>query len=148
MSESGVISQRQGSKAVLQSHANFRVLLCRQSIELNEFMACIKTPSSSQSLASRPTSAPSTPPPSAATSSPTSADYLLANQPFNDSDWFPRRRALAFRRAAQRQFQLRLGAALHPSPHASPTQILRGIPGLVLANGKTNRIYRTRRAIL
>jgi type I restriction-modification system DNA methylase subunit len=68
------------------------------------------------------------------------ADYVLANPPFNDSDTalrgsafleseatagrersegqFPqgRRRALAVRRPAQGQRQLRLGAALHPPP--------------------------------
>ena len=62
------------------------------------------------------------------------ADYVLANPPFNDSDWggelLQGRQALEVRRAARRQRQLRLGAALHPPPRARP-----GIAGFVLANG-------------
>ena len=50
------------------------------------------------------------------------ADYVLANPPFNDSDWrgelLQGRQALGLRRAARRQRQLRLGAALHPPPRA------------------------------
>ena len=50
------------------------------------------------------------------------ADYVLANPPFNDSDWggdlLTRRRALEVRHPARGQRQLRLGAALHPSPRA------------------------------
>ncbi len=55
------------------------------------------------------------------------ADYVLANPPFNDSDWFRkrRRRALAVRRPAQGQRQLRLGAALHPPPRALRASRLR-----------------------
>ena len=48
------------------------------------------------------------------------ADYVLANPPFNELRLVPqgRRRALAVRRAAQGQCQLRMGAALHPSSRA------------------------------
>ena len=46
------------------------------------------------------------------------ADYVLANPPFNDSDWCGngRRCPLAVRHSTRRQRQLRLGAALPPSP--------------------------------
>jgi type I restriction enzyme M protein len=58
---------------------------------------------------------------------------VLANPPFNDSDWRGDRLlkddALEVRRAAGGQRQLRLGAALHPPPGAD------GIAGFVLANG-------------
>ena len=50
------------------------------------------------------------------------ADFILANPPFNISDWgrrpADRRQALAVRRPAQGQRQLRLGAAYRPSPGA------------------------------
>jgi type I restriction enzyme M protein len=49
------------------------------------------------------------------------ADFILANPPFNVSDWGgerPRRQALEVRRAARRQRQLRLGAAHRPPPGA------------------------------
>jgi type I restriction enzyme S subunit len=56
------------------------------------------------------------------------ADYVLANPPFNDSDWGgepARRRALEVRRAARGQRQLRLGAALPPPPRAHRHRRLR-----------------------
>ena len=50
------------------------------------------------------------------------ADYVLANPPFNDSDWrgelLARGQALAVRQAVHVQRQLRLGAALHLPPGA------------------------------
>ena len=49
------------------------------------------------------------------------ADYVLANPaPFNDSDWFRKDDDVRwqYRRPAQGQRQLRLGAALHPPPRA------------------------------
>ena len=81
----------------------------------------------------RPTSAPSTADTFRRDLHPDlSADYVLANRPFNDSRLVPqgRRRALAVRRAAQGQRQLRLGAALHPPPRRRS-----GMAGFVLANG-------------
>ena len=67
------------------------------------------------------------------------ADYILANPPFNDSDWHRngRRRALEVWRAAQGQRQLRLGAALHPPPRAQRLCRLRA--GQRLACRPTNR---------
>ena len=57
------------------------------------------------------------------------ADYVLANPPFNDSDWggelLQGRQALEVRRAAGRQRQLRLGPALHPPPRADRDRRLR-----------------------
>ncbi len=57
------------------------------------------------------------------------ADYVLANPPFNDSDWrgelLEGRQALGLRRAARGQRQLRLGAALHPPPGAHRARRLR-----------------------
>jgi hypothetical protein len=46
------------------------------------------------------------------------ADYVLANPPFNDSDWFRKDDDVRWQYgvAAERQRQLCLGAALHPSP--------------------------------
>ena len=48
------------------------------------------------------------------------ADYVLANPPFNDSDWFRKDDDVRwqYRRPAPGQRQLRLGAALHPPPRA------------------------------
>ena len=46
------------------------------------------------------------------------AQFVIANPPFNDSDWHrvEDECAVEVRRAAQGQRQLRVGAALHPSP--------------------------------
>ena len=52
------------------------------------------------------------------------ADYVLANPPFNDSDWrgelLRDDKRWKYGVAARRQRQLRLGAALHPPPRARP----------------------------
>jgi type I restriction enzyme M protein len=57
------------------------------------------------------------------------ADYVIANPPFNDSDWGgdapARRRALEVWRAARRQRELRLGAALPAPPRADRHRGLR-----------------------
>ena len=51
------------------------------------------------------------------------ADFILANPPFNVSDWSgataARRPPLGIRRSARRQRQLRLDSALHPPPAAA-----------------------------
>ena len=46
------------------------------------------------------------------------ADYVLANPPFNDSDWIRNDEDVPLEvwHPAERQRQLRLGSALHPSP--------------------------------
>ena len=48
------------------------------------------------------------------------ADYVLANPPFNDSDWFRKDDDVRWQYGVPpaRQRQLRLGAALHPPPRA------------------------------
>jgi type I restriction enzyme M protein len=62
------------------------------------------------------------------------ADFILANPPFNISDWggarLAKRQTLAVRRAAGGQRQLRLGAAHRPPPRRR-----RRTAGFVLANG-------------
>jgi type I restriction enzyme M protein len=61
------------------------------------------------------------------------ADYVLANPPFNDSDWGGDQLRddvrWKFGTSPGRQRQLRLGAALHPPPGPH------GMAGFVLANG-------------
>ncbi len=61
------------------------------------------------------------------------ADYVLANPPFNDSDWFRKDddAALAVGCPAPGQRQLRLGAALHPPPRARRHGRLRPRPFLL-----------------
>lgn len=62
------------------------------------------------------------------------ADFVIANPPFNVSDWWDaktrRRSALEVRHPAAGQRQLRMGAALHLSPEPEGHQA-----GFVLANG-------------
>ena len=62
------------------------------------------------------------------------ADFILANPPFNISDWggerLRGRQALAVRRPAGRQRQLRLGAAHRPPPGAGGRRRLRAVERL------------------